>query len=104
MRAAAALKSAAVHLMTAVDAQTADAAKLAAAALSIGRTVSERDQPVRFRYFTPVSNPSIDGPTAQFSTPLSAEDSSVLVFGMIERGPVTVSAPHLVLDPNDRAI
>ena len=86
-------------LVTAVDGITHAAASATATSLGIERTVSERDQPVGFRYFTPVSDPAIDGPRARFSQPLEADDKTVLVFGMIEQGPTTVRAEKLVLDP-----
>ncbi len=99
MRAAAALRYADVSLVTAIDEMTSDAASAAAASLEVDRIVIERDQPVGFRYFTPVSDPAIDGPTASFDEPLRAEDEAVLVFGMIERGEISVSAERLIVDP-----
>ncbi|MHB8380622.1 MAG: PfkB family carbohydrate kinase [Acidimicrobiales bacterium] len=99
MRAAAALRFTDVSLVTAIDEITSDAASAAAASLGIERVVSIRDQPVGFRYFTPVSDPAIDGPTASFAGPLRAESEAVLVFGMIERGELSVQAERLILDP-----
>jgi hypothetical protein len=99
MRAAAALRSAGVELVTAVDRTTAAAASAAAAAFGMGRKVSTRDQPVGFRYFTPVSDPAIDGPGAQYSDDLVADDEAVLVFGMVEKGALSVRAEKLVIDP-----
>ncbi|HWH30500.1 MAG TPA: PfkB family carbohydrate kinase [Mycobacteriales bacterium] len=99
MRAAAALGPGAATLVTAVDGQTADAAASAAAVLSVERSTVERDQPVGFRYFTPVGDPSIDGPGASHDAPLAADDDTVLVFGMIEHGPRQVRARTLVVDP-----
>jgi hypothetical protein len=99
MRAAAALGSDAVHLVTAVDSVTADAAKSAAGLFGFERTVVERDEPVGFRYFTPVSDPAIDGPGARHRESLVAEDRTVLLFGMVEQGPRSVQAERLVVDP-----
>ncbi|MDT7571085.1 MAG: hypothetical protein QOE05_1259 [Actinomycetota bacterium] len=99
MRAASALGPGAAALVTAIDDATADVAASAAAVLGVDRTIVERDQPVGFRYFTPVGDPSIDGPGASHSRALAADDETVLVFGMVEHGPREVRARRLVVDP-----
>lgn len=99
MRAASILGRGVARLVTAVDDGAADAASAAAAALGVAADFRTRDQPVGFHYFTPVSNPAIDGPAARHAQPLIAEDETVLVFGMVERGPREISAGRLVVDP-----
>lgn len=98
MRAASALGGTA-SLVSCADAATQEVGEAAAAAYQIEATFSERDQPVRFTYFTPVSDPSVDGPRARHTGTLTADDSTVLVFGMVERGRRDVRAARLVLDP-----
>lgn len=100
LRAAAALRSqAAVRLATALDPLTATAAHSAFATLSIEAAVVERDEPVGFRYFTPVSSPSIDGPSASYGGVLTADDDVALIFGMVETGSREIRAGRAVLDP-----
>jgi hypothetical protein len=99
MRAAAALGHACSRLVTAVDVQTAEIAEAAATALGVERLVVPRDEPVRFNYFTPVSDPAIDGPAATHAELLISEDDAALVFGMVEQGPRQVRARELVIDP-----
>ncbi|UWZ36406.1 nucleoside 2-deoxyribosyltransferase [Dactylosporangium roseum] len=62
-------------------------------------TPVERDQPVGFRYFSPVTAPVIDGPSAAHTAALSADDETVLAFGMVETGPRSIRARRLVVDP-----
>lgn len=57
-----------------------------------------RDQPVGFRYFTPMSNPTIDGPGA-VAEAMHLDDDAVLAFGMVESGARSVSCGRLVVDP-----
>ncbi|WP_343871485.1 PfkB family carbohydrate kinase [Dactylosporangium roseum] len=70
-----------------------------AAALGLTMTPVERDQPVGFRYFSPVTAPVIDGPSAAHTAALSADDETVLAFGMVETGPRSIRARRLVVDP-----
>ncbi|MCF6511670.1 hypothetical protein E9564_07690 [Blastococcus sp. MG754427] len=98
MRAAGALGPGTAELVTAIDAATAEVAEVAAATRGIERTMIDRDEKVGFNYFTPVSDPSVDGPGATHA-PLVAEDETVLVFGMVEHGPRRVRAQRLVVDP-----
>jgi len=99
LRAAAALGPNRAKLVTAVNADTAPLAASAAAALGVTLDTVERDQPVGFRYFSPVTPPSIDGPSATHAAPLVADDDTVLVFGTVETGPRSVRAGRLVVDP-----
>jgi hypothetical protein len=98
LRAAAALDGAAT-LVTALDGSSTALAEVTAAGLGVTVRSVERDQPVVFRYFTPVSAPSIDGPAARHGDVLTAEDDTVLAFGMIESGPRRIVAEHLIFDP-----
>lgn len=100
LRAAAALRSQPrVRLATALDAASDTAAKSAFATLSVDAAAVERDEPVGFRYFTPVSSPSIDGPSARYGSVLAADDDTALVFGMVETGIREIRARRVVLDP-----
>lgn len=100
LRAAAAVRAqTGVRLATALDPGTDPAARSAFATLSIDAAIVERDEPVGFRYFTPVSSPSIDGPSASYHGVLAADDDVALVFGMVETGIREVRARRAVLDP-----
>lgn len=100
LRAAAALRSRdGVRLATALDSATAPAAQSAFATLSIDAAIAERDEPVGFRYFTPVSSPSIDGPSASYRGVLADDDNVALVFGMVETGRREIRARRAVVDP-----
>jgi hypothetical protein len=98
MRAASALGGTA-SLVSCADGITQEVAEAAAAAYRVEATFAERDQPVGFTYFTPVSDPSVDGPRAKHTGTLTADDATVLVFGMVEQGGRDVRAARLVLDP-----
>jgi ATP-dependent protease HslVU (ClpYQ) peptidase subunit len=99
LRAAAALGPNRAKLVTAVDAGTSSLAASAAAAVGVPLDTVERDQPVGFRYFSPVTPPSIDGPSATHAAPLIADDDTVLAFGTVETGPRSLRARRLVVDP-----
>lgn len=99
LRAAAALGPNRTRLVTAVDADTAPLAASAAATLGVTVETVERDQPVGFRYFSPVTPPTVDGPSATHAAPLVADDDTILVFGTVETGPRSVRAGRLVVDP-----
>jgi hypothetical protein len=99
LRAAAALGPNRAKLVTAVDARTAPLAASAGATLGVPLDTVERDQPVGFRYFSPVTPPLIDGPAASHAAPLIADDDTVVVFGTVETGPRSVRARRLVVDP-----
>lgn len=98
MRAAAALTGSA-SLVSCADGITREVAEAAAAVYRFDAEFAERDQPVGFTYFTPVSDPSVEGPRARRRGTLAADDSTVLVFGMVEAGSRDVRAERLVLDP-----
>jgi hypothetical protein len=100
LRAAAALAADAdVRLITAVDPMTQPVADSVFMTYGVNATVIERDEPVGFQYFTPMSPPSIDGPSSSHSASLAGDDDTALVFGMVEGGPRDVRARRLVFDP-----
>jgi hypothetical protein len=100
LRAAAALRSQGeARLATALDAATGTVAESIFATLSIDANVVERDEPVGFRYFSPVVSPVIDGPSATYAPALTVDDDAVLVFGMVETGSRDVRARRAVFDP-----
>jgi hypothetical protein len=99
LRAAAALSAGPITLCTALDDSGRVAAESSLATLSIEPAAVERDEPVAFRYFTPVSSPSIDGPSATYSPGIVADGDAVLVFGMVETGNRDIRARRTVVDP-----
>jgi hypothetical protein len=100
LRAAGALsETGGVRLLSAVDVPLADEARSIAAGLGIKYQTVERDQTVAFRYFTPLSSPVIDGPGAVYRESIVAQDDTILVFGMIERGEWSAEGRTVVLDP-----
>lgn len=84
-------------LYTAVDDEFKMTAHSAAAALGVNTFWVKRSEPIAFRYYTPLSSPSIDGRTATCEE-ISATDELALVFGMIETRP-KVECKKLVFDP-----
>lgn len=100
LRAAAAISGAApTRLCTALDDRSSTAAESSLATLGIDAIVVERDEPVAFRYFTPVSPPSIDGPAATYAPGITADDDTVLAFGMVETGHRDIRARRAIVDP-----
>lgn len=100
LRAAALLRDVpALRFITAVDERTRPVAESVLSTVGVPSTMVERDEPVGFTYFTPVSPPSVDGPSSSHREPLQAEDESALVFGMVEKGPRQVRSKRLVFDP-----
>lgn len=85
-------------LHTAVDDALRIDVETVAGGLRVRLDSVNRDQPVGFHYFTPMSNPTIDGPGAVAET-IRLEDESVLAFGMVESGVRSVSCDRLVVDP-----
>lgn len=85
-------------LHTAVDDASAADARTVAGGLGVHMSYVTRDQPVGFQYFTPMSNPSINGPSA-VADPLEAENDVVLQFGLIENATVKVACRNLIVDP-----
>ena len=85
-------------LHTAVDDALQVDVETVAGGLHVRLDCVERDQPVGFRYFTPMSNPTIDGPGAAAEA-LHVEGDAVLAFGMVEAGERSVNCKRLVVDP-----
>ena len=99
LRAAGAVAAAATPtLHTAVDDALQADVEAVAGGLHVRLDSVERDQPVGFRYFTPLSNPTIDGPGATAEA-LRVEGDAVLAFGMVEGGVRSVGCSRLVVDP-----
>ena len=99
MRAAGALHSRGVRLLTAVDEELAGEAELVANAIGMSRDTVPRSGPVGFDYFTPLSTPRIFGAKTEALEPLVGEDDTALVFGFLETAAMHVSAQQLVYDP-----
>ena len=99
LRAAAVLRSVIPELVlhTATDSQQADEAETVAATFALEVQWRERSEAVRFHYWTPLSAPTITGPSARASN-ASIDDGPTLVFGMIESGTST-DVEGLVFDP-----
>ena len=85
-------------LHTAIDESFRADVEAVAGGLHVCLEGVERDQPVGFRYFTPLSNPAIDGPGAAADA-LRVDGDVVLAFGMIESGERSVECDRLVIDP-----
>ena len=99
LRAAGAVAAVAMPtLHTAVDDALQVDVEAVAGGLRVRLDWVERDQPVGFRYFTPMSNPTIDGPGAAAEA-LRVEGDAVLAFGMVEAGERSVDCSRLVVDP-----
>ena len=99
LRAAACLGPGRAQLVTAIDEPTAPVARSAATTVGVDANMIERDEPVGFHYFSPVTAPSIDGPAATHEASLIADGETVLMFGMVESGPRDIHARQLVVDP-----
>lgn len=100
LRAAGALaETRSVELHSAVDNGLLDEARSTAGGLGVPFNTVTRDQPVAFRYFTPMSSPAIDGPGAQCSDPITVQSDTVLLFGMIEQVACDVRGAKVILDP-----
>jgi nucleoside 2-deoxyribosyltransferase len=100
LRAAGAIASGTPNLVlhTAIDSATLDDARTVAGGLGVTTARVERDQPVGFRYFTPMSSPSIDGPSA-VADAIEATDDNILTFGLIESGRLRLTCRSLTVDP-----
>lgn len=99
LRAAGAVaKVATPTLYTAIDEELQADAEAIAGGLHVQLDSVERDEPVGFRYFTPMSNPTIDGPGAAAEA-MHVEGEAVLAFGMVEGGERSVDCSRLVIDP-----
>jgi hypothetical protein len=100
LRAAAALAPHGLdRLVTAVDDRHHDVAKAAFAALRVNAESAVRDEPVAFHYFSPILAPTIDGPSATYAPGITADDDTILVFGMVEKGQRIVRARRTIFDP-----
>ena len=100
VRASALLRAVDSHVMlhTAVADEERSAAQAVWAGLGLSVNATERDQPVRFTYRTPLSPPVIDGFHAAVEEDLQVEGEAVLAFGMLETEP-RVSGRRVVFDP-----
>ncbi|MYB76649.1 MAG: hypothetical protein F4X83_06050 [Chloroflexi bacterium] len=99
LRAAGAIAEVAMPtLHTAVDGIFQVEVELAAGGLHVELSWVERDKPVGFHYFTPISRPTISGPQA-VADALHVEGDVVLAFGMVECGERAVDCRRLVIDP-----
>ena len=85
-------------LHTAVDVAFRVEVEMAAGGLHVGLDCVERDEPVGFHYFTPLSRPTIGGSGA-VADALNVEGDAVLAFGMVEDGERSVDCRKLVVDP-----
>lgn len=99
LRAAGAIAAVATPtLHTAVDDALQGTVETVAGGLGVSLDWVGRDETVGFRYFTPLSSPTIDGPSAGADT-LRVEGDTVLAFGMVEAGERSVDCKRLVVDP-----
>ena len=100
MRAAAVLRRVVedVTLYAAVDEVLRPDAETVATTLGLDVRWGERSEPVAFRYWTPLSAPSVDGPNATTSEPIELAGGTALVFGMLEGRP-RADVDGLVFDP-----
>jgi hypothetical protein len=85
-------------LSTAVEAGAREIFEAVVEAVGVHAEPVDRDESVEFSYFTPLSAPAINGARSRHAG-ISVSDDAVLVFGLIERGEVTVNARSVVLDP-----
>jgi hypothetical protein len=101
LRAAAAVSklAATVRLVTAVDESSIAAVQIVTSAHRVAVEFVDRDEPVSFSYFTPLSSPNIGGRSAGLAKPIRASDDVALVFGMVETGDIGIEAKTLVFDP-----
>jgi hypothetical protein len=88
-----------LDFITGVDAESRVSAVHIAREYSVDAEWIERDEPVRFRYFTPLSAPVISGRLASLERPIVARGHAALVFGMIERPAREIEVDRLVFDP-----
>ncbi len=100
MRAAAAIAAQVpgLVLLTAMDSETAGSASVSYYGFEVEARTVERTDTVAFRYFTPLSTPTVIGADATAER-IVADDDTVCVFGMVERGEVAVRARRGVFDP-----
>jgi hypothetical protein len=88
------------HLKTAVSAEERDEFEAVVSAFRLSAEAANRDLPVNFSYFTPISPPAIDGLSAEITEPITADDEVVLYFGLIESpATVEINCRTLIVDP-----
>ncbi|MCS6562456.1 PfkB family carbohydrate kinase [Curtobacterium poinsettiae] len=58
-----------------------------------------RDRVISFNYLAPFAEPSISGRPARLEQPCHVADDTVLAFGMIEQGDISVTTERLIYDP-----
>lgn len=99
LRAAAALQQvcAELTLKSAIDPELRDQAEAMATGLGVDVEWTDRSEPVAFDYWTPLSAPTVRGPSANAS-PLHITGAAGLVFGMIEAA-TEAEVERLVFDP-----
>ena len=88
----------ATELRSAVEDESAIIADAMLGGLQLRGEWVARTGPVAFRYFTPLSSPTINGRQAK-AAQIEVDGESVLVFGMIEAEPPRVRARSLTIDP-----
>lgn len=88
-----------IHLYGAVDAANREALNAIVGGRRLGATITNRDEPVEFAYFTPLSTPAINGARSRTTEVLEVEGEATMAFRMIENGDVRVRSTWLVLDP-----
>jgi nucleoside 2-deoxyribosyltransferase len=100
LRAAAVLREVAHDLVlhSAIDATLRPSAQTVAATLGLTANWHERSEPVAFRYWTPLSAPTIDGPNSSTAEPIHVSGNNALLFGMLEGRP-SAAVDGLVFDP-----
>jgi len=98
-RAAAVLRqvSAEVVLFSAIDEQLSEEASILAKTLGLNVEWRGRSEPVTFHYWTPLSAPTIFGPSAT-AAPVALTGGHALAFGMLE-SQTTTDVDALVFDP-----
>jgi hypothetical protein len=87
-----------IVLHSAIAESEEDEADLVLGGLGLTSSFVERDEPVGFRYFTPMSPPGVNGVNSRMAQ-LEAEDDVALVFGFVEDGVRRVAADRIVFDP-----
>jgi hypothetical protein len=84
-------------LHTAIDNAHAEEAHIVAETLQLDVQWRERSEPVQFHYWTPLSAPTVSGPSAHAEA-VHIEGDTALVFGMLESR-TTTDVEGLVYDP-----
>jgi pfkB family carbohydrate kinase/nucleoside 2-deoxyribosyltransferase-like protein len=87
-----------IRLVGAVDATTKAAADAVIGGLELDAELVERNEPVEFSYFTPLSTPALNGGRSHAAA-ITVEDDAAMVFRMVERAELRVRAERVVLDP-----